>query len=277
MNMGLEGPESDWPSVLFLDVPEQGLVIGDMRSVVGMDELDKQHLATMILPECIRRSRADRFGYVMPAWRHDEDRDVECLVLVVAEPDRREAVIADVFRDGPRLRLGPWSPPTQRVDGLFAEPLCRALLAKPRHLRRHARSGRHPSPPTRERKRARVERGERQQGRNPLRPVCPDCGVAFGRPHRRGCDVERCTVCFGQRLLCECKGHDRVAAAWRGEWPGAAECRALGWWAVRTEKGWRSCPPESPGAREDLNRLAFFFQTGYDRLYDDLEGSGDDA
>ena len=276
MNAGLADPEATWPCVLILDVPKRGLVIADVRSVQGMDELDKRHLATMVLPERIRRQKADRFGLVLPAWRDDEDPRVEILVLVVGEPYHREAVIADVLRDGPRPRLGPWSPPMDRVDGLFVDPLCRALLAKPNRLRRRTGSARRPSQPARERKQDRVGNRERKLDRRPLFVSCPDCGAPIGRPHRHGCDVERCTVCFGQRLSCDCEGHDAQAAAWRGEWPASAECRALGWWAVRTERGWRPCTADTPEAREDLNRLTFFLQTGHDCLYDELDGAGDD-
>ncbi|HLX32611.1 MAG TPA: hypothetical protein VKR79_07570 [Gaiellaceae bacterium] len=34
------------------------------------------------------------------------------------------------------------------------------------------------------------------------------------------------------------------------------------------EHGWRPCPPGTSGAIEDLNRLTFFLQAGYDGLYE---------
>ena len=121
---------------------------------------------------------------------------------------------------------------------------------------------------------------------------CHDCGAEPGQLHKTGCDVERCALCGGQALSCDCVyilagiipatmgtthpdiynngateqmwlAYDAEAAKyggrlpWAGEWPGVAECREFGWFARMVPgRGWVSCSPEVPGAREDLNQLA---------------------
>ena len=57
---------------------------------------------------------------------------------------------------------------------------------------------------------------------------CHDCGSKPGEEHKDGCDTEVCSVCGGQRLLCDCKSHDKKFSKWTGIWPGEAEAQYLG-------------------------------------------------
>jgi len=58
--------------------------------------------------------------------------------------------------------------------------------------------------------------------------ICHDCKAKPGEVHRKGCDVEICSVCGGQRLQCSCRAHDPRFARWTGIWPGKAEAIFLG-------------------------------------------------
>lgn len=100
---------------------------------------------------------------------------------------------------------------------------------------------------------------------------CPDCSALPGQAHTPGCDVERCTACGGQRMLCSCRDHQPALAAWTGQWPGLAESLRRGWWCRRVHDpsrpaGFRyePCDPATPGAELDLNRFASLRRTGAD-------------
>lgn len=63
-------------------------------------------------------------------------------------------------------------------------------------------------------------------------PDCSNCGARPGTVHQDGCDIERCSVCGGQRMVClwtgTCRDHDKAFARWTGLYRGAAEADALG-------------------------------------------------
>jgi len=33
---------------------------------------------------------------------------------------------------------------------------------------------------------------------------CPDCNVTHGNLHLHGCDIEKCPICKGQLITCDC-------------------------------------------------------------------------
>ena len=44
-----------------------------------------------------------------------------------------------------------------------------------------------------------------EPGGGAFRLRCGDCGVARGGHHHPGCDVQRCPLCRGQMMTCDCR------------------------------------------------------------------------
>jgi hypothetical protein len=53
--------------------------------------------------------------------------------------------------------------------------------------------------------RQRVRYGQEAEDWGADRQPCHDCGAVKGQLHVFGCDVERCPVCGGQVIFCECE------------------------------------------------------------------------
>ena len=128
-----------------------------------------------------------------------------------------------------------------------------------------------------------------------MRKNCPDCGVGLFEFHAPCCDVERCPICGGQMLSCNCHltvlGYDpdnlpediyegglddlqtekasmlidkEGRIPWNGKWPGEEECEMYGLYSYFDQKdpkadgknyGHIPCGKDHPEAQHDLNRL----------------------
>lgn len=54
----------------------------------------------------------------------------------------------------------------------------------------------------------RVRYGEEKDNWGAESRPCHDCGVVKGQFHVLGCDVERCPVCGGQLISCDCSDEE---------------------------------------------------------------------
>lgn len=54
----------------------------------------------------------------------------------------------------------------------------------------------------------RVRYGEEEEDWGADRQPCHDCAVVKGQFHVEGCDVERCPICGGQAMGCDCDDYE---------------------------------------------------------------------
>jgi hypothetical protein len=130
LNAFLQDPKAVWPGVLILDQPD-GLA-AERRDIPAGDRERKQ-LAEFELPALVRDRLARRFCWVMPATHTAGEKRSECLLLLIGERGRCEAIYAHIVRDNATApQLGPWHTgaygrSSRTVTGQFVTPLLRAL------------------------------------------------------------------------------------------------------------------------------------------------------
>lgn len=87
---------------------------------------------------------------------------------------------------------------------------------------------------------------------------CHDCQAVPGTYHSDGCDTQRCPLCKGQRMCCDCPVPDDERLPWTGIWPGSLEAAELGLWTRMGGygEGWIPCAADHPDAGAGLNEWA---------------------
>lgn len=87
---------------------------------------------------------------------------------------------------------------------------------------------------------------------------CPDCNVAPGNWHRRGCGWEQCPYCGEHLADCSCCNgspplDDRIR--WSGSCTWLQACLEFSFFEREVNGVWRRCHADDPGSQPDVSRL----------------------
>jgi len=113
----------DVMTTLYTEAPAAQVAVLRQYDVGGLDALGKATLAIDVAL-ALGSVTALKGGLLMPALRPSE-----CLLLLVADNNRAEAVLADVSRAP--LAVADWTEPTERCEGLFVDALAAGLKRPP--------------------------------------------------------------------------------------------------------------------------------------------------